>query len=150
MEVPDEWGWGPIRVLRGGLEDDGYWTEEYRMARGVMIRISGSKPAEVADPPAWRGRRVRALPLGGLSRGPGTDPFKRGAHRVPVALRQRVPADARTGCRGRSGYRSQASNRPPRCAGLTLALGWLFPGSVNGQGPPVQRQRRRFAIHPGA
>ena len=58
VEVPDEWGWGPIRVLRGRLEDGGYWTEEYRMARGVMIQVTGSKPAGMADPPRWQGRRA--------------------------------------------------------------------------------------------
>ena len=57
VEVPAGWGWGPIRILRGRLEDDGYHTEEYRMARGVMIRVSGSRPAMIADPPAWCGQR---------------------------------------------------------------------------------------------
>jgi hypothetical protein len=54
VEVPDDWGWGPVRVLRGRLDDAGYWTGEYRLARGIMIRLAGSKPAEVAEPPAWR------------------------------------------------------------------------------------------------
>jgi hypothetical protein len=44
-------------VLRGRLEDDGYHTEEYRLARGIMIHVTGAKPSEMADPPAWRGRR---------------------------------------------------------------------------------------------
>ena len=59
VEVPDEWGWGPIRILRGRLEDNGYHTEEYRMARGVMIQVTGSKPAGMADPPQWQGWRAR-------------------------------------------------------------------------------------------
>ena len=49
VEVPDEWGWGPIRMLRGRLEDNGYHTSEYRMVRGVMIHVTGSKPSELAD-----------------------------------------------------------------------------------------------------
>ena len=57
VEVPGEWGWGPIRILRGRLEDDGYHTEEYRMLRGVMIQLTGGKPASMAVPPAWQGRR---------------------------------------------------------------------------------------------
>jgi hypothetical protein len=43
-------------MLRGRLEDDGYHTDEYRMTRGVMIHVTGSKTSEMADPPAWRGR----------------------------------------------------------------------------------------------
>ena len=43
VEVPDGWGWGPVRMLRGRLEDDGYHTEEYRLARGIMIHVTGSK-----------------------------------------------------------------------------------------------------------
>jgi hypothetical protein len=50
-------GWGPVRILRGRLEDNGYHTEEYRLARGVMIQLTGSKPTSMADPPAWQGRR---------------------------------------------------------------------------------------------
>jgi len=45
----------PLRILCGRLEDDGYHTGEYRTARGVMIRLSGSKLSEIADPPAWHG-----------------------------------------------------------------------------------------------
>ena len=30
-------------MLRGRLEDAGYHTDEYRMARGIMIRVTGSK-----------------------------------------------------------------------------------------------------------
>ena len=59
VEVPDGWGWGPVRMLRGRLEDDGYWTEEYRMARGIMIHVTGSRPAGMADPPRWQGRQAR-------------------------------------------------------------------------------------------
>lgn len=44
-----------MRILRGRLEDDGYHTGEYRTTRGVMIRLSGSKLSEIADPPAWHG-----------------------------------------------------------------------------------------------
>jgi len=47
-------GLGPIRILRGRLEDDGYHTEEYRMLRGVMIQLTGGKPASMADPPPGR------------------------------------------------------------------------------------------------
>jgi len=57
VEVPDEWGWGALRILRGRLEDDGYHTGEYRTAPGVMIRLSGAKLTDMADPPTWRGRR---------------------------------------------------------------------------------------------
>ena len=57
MEVPGELaGWAPLRILRGRLEDDGYRTEEYRMARGVMIHLSGAKLTDMTDPPAWRGQ----------------------------------------------------------------------------------------------
>ena len=57
LEVPgDLAGWGPLRILRGRLEDDGYWTEEYRLARGIMIRLTGSRPTEMAGPPRWQGR----------------------------------------------------------------------------------------------
>jgi hypothetical protein len=58
IEVPgDLAGWGALRILRGRLEDDGYWTGEYRTARGVMIRLSGARLPDMADPPAWRGQR---------------------------------------------------------------------------------------------
>ena len=58
VEVPtDLAGWGTLRILRGRLEDDGYHTGEYRTARGVMIRLSGARLPDVADPPAWRGQR---------------------------------------------------------------------------------------------
>jgi len=55
VEVPGEWGWGPVRMLRGRLEDGRYHTDEYRLARGIMIHVTGSKSSEMADPPAWRG-----------------------------------------------------------------------------------------------
>ena len=58
VEVPgDLAGWGALRTLRGRLEDDGYRTGEYRTARGVMIRLSGAKLTDMANPPAWRGQR---------------------------------------------------------------------------------------------
>ena len=49
--------WGPVRILRGRLEDDGYHTEEYRMISHIMIHVTGSRPSEIASPPAWRGAR---------------------------------------------------------------------------------------------
>ena len=59
IEVPgDLAGWGPLRTLRGRLEDDGYHTEEHRLARGVMIQLTGSRAAEMADPPRWQGQRA--------------------------------------------------------------------------------------------
>ena len=61
VEVPaDLAGWGTLRILRGRLEDDGYWTGEYRLTRGVMIHVTGSKPPQMTDPPAWRGRSDRS------------------------------------------------------------------------------------------
>jgi hypothetical protein len=57
VEVPDELaGWGPLRILRGHLEDAGYWTEEYRFVRGIMIRLTGSRPTEMTDQPQWQGQ----------------------------------------------------------------------------------------------
>jgi hypothetical protein len=47
VEVPVGCGWGPVRILRGRLEDNGYHTEEYRLARGVMIQVTGSKPSAI-------------------------------------------------------------------------------------------------------
>ena len=55
VEVPVELaGWGALRILRGRLEDVGYRTEEYRTARGVMIRLSGARLPDMADPPVAR------------------------------------------------------------------------------------------------
>ena len=55
VEVPVELaGWGAVRILRGRLEDVGYHTEEYRTARGVMIRLTGARLPDMADPPVAR------------------------------------------------------------------------------------------------
>jgi hypothetical protein len=43
VEVPEGWGWGPVRTLRGRLEDEGSHTEEYRTTRGVMIQLTGQQ-----------------------------------------------------------------------------------------------------------
>ena len=60
VEVPGELaGWGPLRILRGRLEDDGYHTAEYRTARGVMIQLTCSRTAKMTDPPRWQGRQAR-------------------------------------------------------------------------------------------
>ena len=60
VEVPgDLAGWGALRILRGRLENNGYHTEEYRLAGGVMIQLTGSRPAEMAAPPRWQGRPAR-------------------------------------------------------------------------------------------
>jgi hypothetical protein len=61
VEVPDRWGWGPVRVLRTSLARDGYWTEEYR-GTGCMLAITGSRPgpgAPMVSPPEWRGGSSR-------------------------------------------------------------------------------------------
>jgi hypothetical protein len=47
-------------MLRGRLEDGRYHTDEYRLARGIMIHVTGSKSSEMADPPAWRGHSDRS------------------------------------------------------------------------------------------
>ena len=55
IEVPDESaGWGPVRILRGRLTDDGYHTEEHRVAGHVMIQVTGARPSAMSYPPAWR------------------------------------------------------------------------------------------------
>jgi hypothetical protein len=58
VEVPEGWGWSRARILRGRLEDHGCWTEEYRMARGVVIHLTGSRATSIADPPAWQVSRI--------------------------------------------------------------------------------------------
>jgi hypothetical protein len=55
IEVPDGWGWGPVRELRGELRRAGYHTEEHMVAGHTMIELTGSRPATVNYPPAWRG-----------------------------------------------------------------------------------------------
>jgi hypothetical protein len=54
VEVPDEWGWGPTRILRMALKRAGYWTEEWRGVRGKMIWVTGAKINETPVPPDHR------------------------------------------------------------------------------------------------
>ena len=55
IEVPEGWGWGPVRVLRGRLDDLGYYTEEHRLGWHVMLQVTATRAETAADPPAWRG-----------------------------------------------------------------------------------------------
>lgn len=59
IEIPYEWGWGPVRMLTTALERDGYIVAEVRGTE-VTLRLSGAKlvPGELLRPPG-------SLPVGG-------------------------------------------------------------------------------------
>lgn len=44
IEVPDEWGWGPVQALQSALARDGYWTERITGSGPDMVAITGSRP----------------------------------------------------------------------------------------------------------
>jgi hypothetical protein len=44
-------GLGQTRILRGELQDAGYWVEEWRGVGGVMIWVTGDKIEETPEPP---------------------------------------------------------------------------------------------------
>jgi hypothetical protein len=44
VEIPGDWGWGPVQALRGRLAKDGYWTERITGTGSDMIIVTGSRP----------------------------------------------------------------------------------------------------------
>ena len=43
IELPEDYGWGDIRVARGTLHRLGYVTEELRGTGNVLLRLSAVK-----------------------------------------------------------------------------------------------------------
>jgi len=49
IELPRDYGWGPVRILRGRIEDDGYQVTEIRSSAHILLAVTGSRtePEEV-------------------------------------------------------------------------------------------------------
>jgi hypothetical protein len=52
IEIPAEWGWGPVQALKAQLARAGYCTEEYRGTGPVMLAVTGGRPAP-GTPRPW-------------------------------------------------------------------------------------------------
>jgi len=50
LEVPDGCGWGPVRILRGRLEDDGYQVTEIRSSSHILLAVTGGRPGREVEP----------------------------------------------------------------------------------------------------
>ena len=43
IELPRDYGWGPVRILRGRIEDDGYQVTEIRSSAHILLAVTGSR-----------------------------------------------------------------------------------------------------------
>ena len=50
IELPRDYGWGPARILRGRMEDDGYHVTEIRFPSHILLAVTGSRPGRERDP----------------------------------------------------------------------------------------------------
>ena len=41
IELPRDYGWGPVRILRGRMEDDGYQVTEIRSSSHILLAVTG-------------------------------------------------------------------------------------------------------------
>ena len=57
IELPRDYGWGPVRILRGRMEDDGYQVTEIRSPSHILLAVTGG------------GRPGRATELEGVAAG---------------------------------------------------------------------------------
>ena len=50
IELPRDYGWGPVRILRGRMEDDGYQVTEIRTSSHILLAVTGSRPGRTTEP----------------------------------------------------------------------------------------------------
>ncbi len=91
IELPREYGWGPVRVLAGRLERDGYRATEVRTPQHILLALTGS--------PVNCGTELSLLPEGRLALKPPervtTGPQEQPYSTLPVlpALAPLLPGD---------------------------------------------------------
>ncbi len=82
IELPRDYGWGPVRVLAGRLERDGYQVTQIRYPLHILLAVTGSRPLTALDEGVTAGVPQRPydvlpvlpalaplLPGGGLAKG---------------------------------------------------------------------------------
>ena len=52
IELPRDYGWGPVRILRGRMEDDGYQVTEIRSSSRILLAVTGGRPGREVEPEA--------------------------------------------------------------------------------------------------
>ena len=51
IELPRDYGWGPVRILRGRIEDDGYQVTEIRSSSRILLAVTGGgRPGRETEP----------------------------------------------------------------------------------------------------
>jgi hypothetical protein len=50
IELPRDYGWGPVRILRGRMEDDGYQVTEIRSSSHILLAVTGGRPGREVEP----------------------------------------------------------------------------------------------------
>ena len=51
IELPRDYGWGPVRLLRGRIEDDGYQVTEIRSSSRILLAVTGGgRPGRETEP----------------------------------------------------------------------------------------------------
>ena len=51
IELPRDYGWGPVRILRGRMENDGYQVTEIRSPSHILLAVTGgSRPGRETKP----------------------------------------------------------------------------------------------------
>ena len=50
IELPRDYGWGPVRILRGRMEDDGYQVTEIRSPSHILLAVTGGRPGRETEP----------------------------------------------------------------------------------------------------
>ena len=48
--TPRNYGWGPVRILRGRMENDGYQVTEIRSSSHIMLAVTGGRPGREVEP----------------------------------------------------------------------------------------------------
>ena len=50
IELPRDYGWGPVRILCGRMEDDGYQVMEIRSSSHILLAVTGGRPGREVEP----------------------------------------------------------------------------------------------------
>ena len=69
IELPRDYGWGPVRVLAGRLERDGYHVTEIRSPQHILLALTGRPLQRETELSLLAGGRPLLTPIEGVTAG---------------------------------------------------------------------------------
>jgi len=69
VELPRDYGWGPVRVLAGRLERDGYHVTEIRSPQAILLALTGRPPQREPELSLLAGGHPLLTPIEGVTAG---------------------------------------------------------------------------------